>query len=158
MSLFGNLPPPLETENDEEVTGHQPEPKENSSRSWARPELVPNLRRPKVAAKPRSSFTQPKGPAALISRWESAAVEDDRPCTKASASKQPLPKSLAEFLPPPAKQGTFNPAADYNPAMPNNYQEYVHWIECRQVRDQAQPVDDGSSSEREGERLNPSSD
>ncbi|KAJ2720316.1 hypothetical protein H4R23_004734 [Coemansia sp. Cherry 401B] len=103
MSLFGNLPPPLETENDEEVTGHQPEPKENSSRSWARPELVPNLRRPKVAAKPRN--------------------------------------------------------ADYNPAMPNNYQEYAHWIECRQVRDQAQPVDDGSSSERdEGERLNPSSD
>ncbi|KAJ2454929.1 hypothetical protein EV183_001190 [Coemansia sp. RSA 2336] len=137
MTLFGDLPPPKGSESTPNDT-QEPLPDAEKPRSWSRPELVPNLRRPKPTAKPRSS-TKSKDALALASRWEEAASTAEEP----SSSQPPLPKrpvlnSLAEYLPASSKKSsnvknkrTFDPHAAYNPAVPNSYQAYKQWLESQ---------------------------
>ncbi|KAJ2632610.1 hypothetical protein H4R22_001114 [Coemansia sp. RSA 1290] len=136
MTLFGDLPPPKGSESAPNDV-QEPLPDAEKTRSWSRPELVPNLRRPKPTSKQRS--TKPKDALALASRWEEAALTAEEP----SSSQPPLPKrpmlnSLAEYLPASSKKNsnvknkrTFDPHAVYNPAVPNSYQAYKQWLESQ---------------------------
>ncbi|KAJ1866321.1 hypothetical protein LPJ78_001892 [Coemansia sp. RSA 989] len=104
MTLFGDLPPPKGSESAPNDV-QEPLPDAEKTRSWSRPELVPNLRRPKPTSKQRS--TKPKDALALASRWEEAALTAEEP----SSSQPPLPKrpmlnSLAEYLPASSKKNS----------------------------------------------------
>ncbi|KAJ2852671.1 hypothetical protein IWW36_000028 [Coemansia brasiliensis] len=144
MTLFGDLPPPKESENaqnDAQEPLSDAEKISSNARSWSRPELVPNLRRPKSTSKSRTSTTstKPKDALALVSRWEEAASTAEEP----SSSQPSLPKrlflnSLAEYLPVSSKKNSnvknkrpFDPHAAYNPAVPNSYQAYKQWLESQ---------------------------
>ncbi|KAJ2344149.1 hypothetical protein GGF43_005517, partial [Coemansia sp. RSA 2618] len=123
-----------------EQAGTKDSPK--TSRSWARPDLVPNLRRPKAPAKPRNILSRAKDSAAksaaatavLIPKWEAAARAGERASAEPRAAKRTVPKTLAEYMPPSTKPGGFDPHAEYNPAMPNTYQVYKQWVEEQKQR------------------------
>ncbi|KAJ2665272.1 Splicing factor 45 [Coemansia sp. RSA 1199] len=138
MSLFGDLPPPADLDSGDtnkdkqtEVKGEQLEAKSSpkGTRSWARPDLVPNLRRPKTPARPRNSASLLKNSVSLIPTWEAAATAGEKPRVDPQAGKKAVPKTLAEYMPPTTKPGKFDPHAEYNPALPNTYQLYKQWVE-----------------------------
>ncbi|KAJ2502693.1 Splicing factor 45 [Coemansia sp. RSA 1972] len=138
MSLFGDLPPPADLNSDDSGKGKQTEAnseqKEAKSspkgtRSWARSNLVPNLRRSKTPAKPRNSAFMLKNSVSLIPTWEAAATAGEKPRVDTRAGKKAVPKTLAEYMPPTTKPGKFDPHAEYNPALPNTYQLYKQWVE-----------------------------
>ncbi|KAJ2607123.1 hypothetical protein H4S08_004930 [Coemansia sp. RSA 1365] len=155
MSLFGKLPPPEPEEGCQKST--EPESEDTTqnvaARRWARPELVPNFRRPKTAiapnqrvlpANPKHPHALPQDPFALMSRWEAAAATTTDvgdtpeeklagPPSKKNASA--LLDSLVEYMPPLPKHRLkgglvqFVPQEEYNPAAPNDYQSYKTWLD-----------------------------
>ncbi|KAJ2084432.1 hypothetical protein H4R24_000062 [Coemansia sp. RSA 988] len=175
MSLFGNLPPPEPEEGCQKST--EPEPEVTSqnaaARRWARPELVPNFRRPKTSAtpnpkvppsNPKHPHAMPQDPIALMSRWKAAAAavaDDDVGDTTGEKLSRPLPKqnssvvldSLAEYMPPLPKHKPkgglvqFVPQGEYNPAAPNDYQSYKTWLEHQRQLIQDEHHSDSTDSE-----------
>ncbi|KAJ2797793.1 Splicing factor 45 [Coemansia guatemalensis] len=184
MSLFGNLPPPEPEEGcQKSAEPESEEPSQNVvARRWARPELVPNFRRPKASATPNSKVppsnpkhphAMPQDPFALMSRWEAAAAAaaDDNAGDTTEEKPHRLPPkkngsvvldSLAEYMPPLLKHKLkgglvqFVPQEEYNPAAPNDYQSYKTWLEHQRqlVQEEHDPgLSESEASEDDCDRI-----